>query len=315
MNPIGGYFEFELPEFSEFHSNAIRLNTGRNALEYIFKARGYKRIFIPYFTCDVLLQPIRKLGLQFEFYNINNNLEPIFDFAKIKEEDVFLYTNYFGLKSDYILEIINKPVNLILDYSQSFFTLPVKGIDTFYSPRKFFGVPDGGYLYCDKVLTVNLETDSSVDRIRHLLERIDLGAAAGYESFIENDKKLDNLPIRKMSVFTSRMLKAIDYKTIVSKRRKNFNLLHESLGSINNFPINRNGESVPMIYPFVTEDLSLRERLIKNKIFIATYWPNVLEWTEEGSVEMKLTKQLMPLPIDQRYSVKDLEMIIKIIYA
>ena len=82
MNPIGGYFELELPNFSEYHRNAIRLNTGRNALEYILRVREYKRIFIPYFTCDVLLQPIRKLGLQFEFYRIDDNLEAMFNFEK-----------------------------------------------------------------------------------------------------------------------------------------------------------------------------------------------------------------------------------------
>ena len=31
---IGGYFELELPQGEEYHKNAIRLNTGRNAFEY-----------------------------------------------------------------------------------------------------------------------------------------------------------------------------------------------------------------------------------------------------------------------------------------
>ena len=316
MNPIGGYFELELPNFSEYHRNAIRLNTGRNALEYILRVREYKRIFIPYFTCDVLLQPIRKLGLQFEFYRIDDNLEAMFNFEKLKAEDVFLYTNYFGLKSDYITKLINQTANIILDYSQSFFTMPVEGIDTFYSPRKFFGVPDGGYLYCDKDMTDQLEVDTSIYRIKHLIERIDIGAEEGYSSFRANDKKLDNLPIREMSVFTRRMLKAIDYEAIASKRRRNFDLLNKKLGRLNNLSINLNGAPVPMVYPLVTDKKGLREKLIRSKIFVATYWPNVLEWAnEEGSVEMKLTKQLLPLPIDQRYSETDLERIINIIYG
>ncbi len=32
MNSIGGYFELELPLREEYHKNAIRFNTGRNAL-------------------------------------------------------------------------------------------------------------------------------------------------------------------------------------------------------------------------------------------------------------------------------------------
>jgi hypothetical protein len=37
MNPIGGYFELELRKSDEYHKEAIRLNTGRNALKLILK--------------------------------------------------------------------------------------------------------------------------------------------------------------------------------------------------------------------------------------------------------------------------------------
>lgn len=314
MNPIGGFFELELPELSEYHSNAIRLNTGRNALEYVLRVRRYKKIYIPYFTCDVLMQPIKKLGLQFEFYKIDYSLEPIFDFDRIMVDEVFLYTNYFGLKSDYIRELIKKPVKIVLDYSQSFFALPPEGVDTFYSPRKFFGLPDGGYLYCNRDLTEKFETDNSADRVSHLIGRIDMGAENAYKLFKTNDKNLDDLPILKMSMFTRRMLKAIDYEDVALKRRRNFLLFWKSLKNACDFSINLNGESVPMVYPFFTNDNSLREKLINNKVFVATYWPNVFEWAEQGSVEMRLAKQLLPLPIDQRYTENDLERICNIIY-
>ena len=65
MKAIGGYFELELQKNEEYHKDALSLNTGRNALEYILKANAYKKIYIPYFTCDVLLQPILKLKLKY----------------------------------------------------------------------------------------------------------------------------------------------------------------------------------------------------------------------------------------------------------
>ena len=40
---IGGYFGLELLDNGEFHKNAIRLNTGRNALEYILQSNRYKK--------------------------------------------------------------------------------------------------------------------------------------------------------------------------------------------------------------------------------------------------------------------------------
>jgi len=59
MGAIGGYFELETC-ISEtlYHDNAIAVNSCRNALEYILVANDYNKIYIPYYTCDVTLQPI-----------------------------------------------------------------------------------------------------------------------------------------------------------------------------------------------------------------------------------------------------------------
>ena len=64
MNPIGGYFELELIRGEEFHANAVKLNTGRNSLEYILRVKEYETIYIPHFICDSLLEPIRKLSVK-----------------------------------------------------------------------------------------------------------------------------------------------------------------------------------------------------------------------------------------------------------
>ena len=67
---------------------------------------------------------------------------------------------------------------LIVDNTQAF-CFSDRGVDTFYSARKFFGVPDGAYLYTDKFLNVELEQDVSCQRCEHLLRRIDEGAERG----------------------------------------------------------------------------------------------------------------------------------------
>lgn len=61
---IGGYFSLELNqrEKNSFHSGGIYLNSGRNALEYILRSLPrISKLWIPYFTCDVVLEPLRKL--------------------------------------------------------------------------------------------------------------------------------------------------------------------------------------------------------------------------------------------------------------
>ena len=179
-NAIGGYFELELRKAEHYHNNAILLNSARNCFEYILLARMYKKVYIPYFTCDVMLQPLHKHHIDYEFYSINNRLEPIKDIC-LGFGEAFLYTNYFGLKQECVEKMSEMyGSSLIIDNAQAFFAPHVQGIDTFYSPRKFFGVADGGYLYTTELLPNDFPKDKSFMRMQHLLQRIDEGAEAGY---------------------------------------------------------------------------------------------------------------------------------------
>ena len=149
MKAIGGYFELELNDGHEWHANAIRLNTARNAFEYVLRSEKYKRVHLPYYTCDAMLEPIEKLEVERQFYHIDTNLEPCVDPAALPEDEGFVYTNYFGLKDRCVEALAQVCPTLIVDNAQSFFSTPLPGVDVFYSPRKFFGVPDGAYLYTD----------------------------------------------------------------------------------------------------------------------------------------------------------------------
>ncbi|MEI6057234.1 MAG: hypothetical protein WCR55_14400 [Lentisphaerota bacterium] len=121
---IGGYFELELRRSKEYYQNAIRLNSGRNALEFILRLRRYSRVFIPYYSCDAILEPFKKLLLNYELYFIDKNLEPKFNYASIKPDEGFLYINYFGLKAKFIKYLSKYCRNLIIDNSQAFFSAP-----------------------------------------------------------------------------------------------------------------------------------------------------------------------------------------------
>lgn len=312
MNAIGGYFELELKKNEEYHKDALSLNTGRNALEYILKTNTYTKVYIPYFTCDVLLQPILKLKLKFEFYSIDEKLEPIFDFSKIEEGEYFLYTNYFGLKDSFVKQLAEKCKNVIVDNAQSFYSKPINNFNTFYSPRKFFGIPDGGYLYTSKISEDDLDQDLSYNRFEHLLRRIDESPEEGGKYFALNDEKLNNLPILKMSNLTKRMLESLDYNSIAKQRIDNYLFLDEKLGKLNKLKIDFDKNQVPMVYPlWLNRDL--RRKLIEHKIYTGVYWPNVKEWTKSNALEYKLTEEVTCLPIDQRYEMKDMELIVNII--
>jgi hypothetical protein len=313
MNGTGGYFELELKNGNEYHTQAIRLNTGRNALQYILEVQAYIKIYLPYYGCDVLLQPVNTLNILYEYYHINENFEPVFDFVKVKENEVFLYTNYFGLKDNYVLALVKNCKNVIIDNAQSFFSKPVPSVNTFYSARKFFGVPDGAYCYTSKLLKRKLEQDFSFSRCEHLLRRIDENAESGYPFFKGVEENLDNQTIKHMSHLTQRMLQSIDYEEVEAKRIENFHYLHNNLRHINELKLGYTNVKGALSYPFLTYKSELKKILIANKIYTPEYWLGVTENSAASVVEHHYATQLIHFPIDQRYSITDLKKIIKII--
>lgn len=313
MKPIGGYFSLELPYGEEYHKDAIRLNTGRNCLEYILKARGYKKVYLPYYTCGVVLEPLEKLGVPYEFYHIDINFE-IRDSFTLKADEALLYVNYYGLKQRYVEQLAEKTgEQLIIDNTQAFYEKPITGIDSFYTCRKFFGVPDGAYLYTEKLIDEEFEQDLSFERMASLTKRIDLGPEAGYGDFREVTKALIGQPIKRMSNLTQQLMQSIDYTGIAQQRRANYQQLHDALGKSNTLSLPLEDNAVPMVYPYLALVKGLREKLIENKVFVARYWPNVLEWTTKEDIEYLLAYQMQPLPTDQRYGEEDMDRIITLI--
>ena len=56
MKEIGGYFELELNKNREYHKNALKLNSGRNALIFILMNLKPRKIYLPYYICDSVLE-------------------------------------------------------------------------------------------------------------------------------------------------------------------------------------------------------------------------------------------------------------------
>lgn len=309
VKALGGYLELQLPCRKEYYSSLIKLNTGRNALEYLLRVNRYSAVYIPYFTCEVMLEPFQKLKIPYYFYTINQNLEPILDF-EISESECLLYTNYFGIKQDFVVALSLQVPNLIIDNTQAFFSEPLANVDTFYSCRKFFGVADGAYLQARKQSNIKFEQDVSSDRTSHLLKSIDIGVEEGYKNFVENDNLLKNNPIRLMSRLTERMLESIDYEACKAIRKANFEFLNDKLKSVNKLKFKTQDIEAPLCYPLLVDKENIRNRLISKRVFIPTYWPNVFIWTSEKMFEYYLAKNLIPLPIDHRYDEHDMQRIV-----
>lgn len=315
---IGGYFGKEVlsGNFNSFiHEDGVLLNLGRNAFQYICNSipTRINKLYIPRYTCPVVWRPIFFSGI--DFYSINRDLE-LKDEIQLGENEYIVVNNYFGIKDAYIERMAEKYGNhLIIDNAQAFYAPWIPNTYAFYSPRKFFGVPDGGVAYTafnSKPVTYDEQDDSS-DRLQHLQLRQEKGAEAGFASYQLNENKLDHLPMMKMSEYTYDVLRGVDYEIVREKRRANYKILHDALGEMNELPLpEMDTFACPMVYPFIGHgnNEALRKSLRDNRIYTATYWPNIGSMISTNSYEEFLAKNIIPLPCDQRLNESDIRKII-----
>ena len=310
---FGGYQELDLVNKTKnsniFHQDAVALNSGRSGLRYIIRALNIKRMYIPYYTCPSVWQTIKEEGVIPEFYDIDTHFMPVNDFP----EDAFiLYTNYFGVCSQNVKKLSKVYKNLVVDNTHAFYCKSI-GKASFNSPRKFFDVADGGYVYCDEKLDTFFETDISSFRYIAHLKRLETGSNSGYLDFKNNERILDKEPIKCMSRLTSYILNYENFNRIEKIRQKNFNYLHKHLKKYNEISLPIEKSDVPYKYPFVFSDNNLRNACIQNSIFITKCWDMENYELPKESYAEHLQNYLFPIPLDQRYDLKDMEYIVSFI--
>jgi len=316
--PIGGYFSWEFPMSKRGfpHEQGCLVNSGHGALQLLLQSIGnVSKVYIPYYTCDVVPFALDRVGIKYEFYHINERLE-ITNPLEIGCNEYIVYTNYFGIKDTYLQECRERyGSHLIIDNAQALFAPEISACHQIYSPRKFIGVPDGGILVSPRKIDVESLTKSVRSGCcMHLLKRAEGVVSEGYQDFKSSDHSLCELPLQRMSDITLSIMQSLDYSAIVKKRKSNFAYLHSRLGRTNALSSILGGCVCPLVYPYYTKDGdTLRQELIDNKVFVARYWPNVTQWCKPVDIEYTLCNNILPLPIDQRYDETDMERIIKLI--
>ena len=312
---IGGYFGLELDKTSEYHPNAISLNSGRNCFKYILLAKKPKAVYLPYYIDKGMTEESLQSYTKLKFYHINRRLE-IDSPISLTASEMLLYVNYYSLKDKYIERLAAKYGNkLIIDNTQSFYSLPLKNIDTIYSTdSKYFGVQSGGYLYTDKRLDDNFPNDYSYERVKHLLGRLDDCAANFYEFYKDTMKARYNQDIKLMSKLSKRILSSINYEKVKILRERNFYYIHSFLKSVNQLKFYDRDVNGPFTYPLLIKNgEKVREFLIRNKVYIPTYWKYILDLKGPSVWERYLVRNLLPLPIDQRYGIQDMKQIVNLL--
>jgi len=136
--------------------------------------------------------------------------------------------------------------------------------------------------------------------------------------YVYSEKKLIEIYSKpaKMSRLSMFMLKRINFEEIIRKRRENYNFLLKKL---------KYNKNVKIIFPKITNEvtpigfpIAIKKRkkiitnLIRNKIYPPIHWnlPKEID-KNEFSASWNISKNILTLPIDQRYEKMDMERMIK----
>lgn len=314
----GGYLPLELPKRGKDYfdnidkESIVRLDCGRSAFWYALKDAKPKKLYVPYLNCINSTDPADLLGIPYEYYRLDDELTPVG--VNPQENEAIMWINYYGNATDgQIKSVIErfKNTNLIIDNCHAFFSKPVNGAYNCYSARKFFGVCDGAYLIKKDLVTIDLPRSESAQEMLFLLETIEKGTNALYHKNLLNEERLGKQP-KGMSILTNCILQSIDYKTIREIRKANLLALHKQIGDLNEFTVNLESDT-HMYYPLLICKDGLREKIVQRHIYTPTWWRHVPDYFREQTIETKLSKYMLMIPIDQRYNQDDMKKIAEII--
>ncbi|PLX83454.1 MAG: hypothetical protein C0616_00305 [Desulfuromonas sp.] len=243
-------------------------------------------------------------------------------------EDLIVLIDYFGWPAprDLIVELQRKGAVVLEDACQ---VLP-GALNTpadflLFSPRKYFGVPDGAILISREEINVGCWDMQPVPhdwwskslRASILRHDFDLGTSSRewFELFQQCELNPPIGPFRMSELSRSFLTYAFDPIRIAAKRKENYSRLYKEFSEfavLGPLP----DSVVPLGFPMcVPNRPHVLERLFAEEIYPAVHWPITGVVPEEFRSSHNLSTQIMTLPCDQRYEDGDIARMIAALHA
>lgn len=292
------------------NTNCVRFISGRAALGCILDHfPAFRRVHIPVFTCDTILEPFLLRGIPVKRYHINEDLSPILP-EDITSDDLLLLTNYFGYTNHQVsLAASQHPGAVIVDASTALFSEAPAHTACFYSPRKFCHLPTGGIALTPFPLT-KLPPFDTTDW--QLLMQADAHFSKQMQ-IIRQEKALRHRTERLGSQ-AAKCLNAFDWATDANQRLRNYDILHRELRNINRLALPDKPAAAPMCYPLLSGIPQLRDDLADSGLPLPLFWPEVIRQTSAADTENYLARNLLPLPIGPLLAETDMHHILDLIF-
>lgn len=334
MTEIGGFFEF--PEFdcqneedSVYHyltdvpHNPVFLRDGRQAIKAVLSNSDIKNrvCYLPAYLCHSILQPFKELELTVNFYGM----------VPVVRDSVVFIIDYFGTESG----ITNKEIDMLLDkgnivimdithsiFSKTRFEIQHENYYLIASLRKVFPIPDGGIVYhSNRKFRVEPTFPDGYGLMlgameSKVVEYDKIFYKGAYQEY-EDCKDSTQIPQQKIPEISLNILKNINVANIISRRTANLDYLYENITRKWIFLYEKKDIKSPFFLPLIFKTQKQRDevkkQLIKEEIYPPIHWKLPEEVPEKFAYERSLSNRVLSLPIDQRYSEKEMERIVAVL--
>ena len=341
---IGGEFWYNdalICKEGQLDEKAWFLSGGQSSLQVIcdyLKASKINKVVLPSYLCPDILDRFELNNIKYDFYNIAEDFSIDIEDLKMKSVDspAVFFINYFGFlssKEEYriLSEIKNEGKILIEDNVHCLFNRNIIGSFSFNSFRKF--VPyDGSYLYSDYNLEPYIPKYEKglSERIHLIREARELKTKFILNKEISENEYLEKFRIADQTYITNNLevgnkdekykIDHIDWKLIAEIRRENYRYLVKMLLELRDIEVifpELEQDTIPIGLPIYLKKGKrdeLRDFLKRQDIFAPIHWnlQNDIRLSK-NFVAIEMSKEILTLVIDQRYSKGDMDSIYKFI--
>jgi hypothetical protein len=311
---FGGFLPLERVSTGQWPvTEGVLLGSGRACLRFIVEQLKPKRMFVPFLVCDSVTLPLREAGVDVVFYGVDEQLKPLFIDA-LGANDLLLAVDHHGIRHAEVEALVRQHGDrVVIDLTHALYAPVVNGCWAFSSIRKWFGIPDGGLLHAPVAVDVPAERNTHYIMDHLVLRLLEGEGEASLTAHRRNNAMMRTNPTRA-SVVSEALLRHTDREQARAARLSNFRALHALLGAHNRLSIDPERITGAIAYPFLPHVPIAHEQLHARGLFVPCYWPDVLQRSDpEGrfEVDRMLARNILPLPIDQRYVVEDMREVVR----
>lgn len=351
-NDLEGTKEPVLPEINKYHKKNIAfMASGREAIAWALKSLETnmpgisKKCLMPAYMCDTVFYPFHNAGWELYFYHINEQMEAQEDtlrslMKQVKPGLLFIHC-YYGVDTwkplrPLLKEWQSRGLFIMEDVTQSYY-LAGAGREADYvigSLRKWYPVPDGGFVASDLVLPheeLPVGQDFAEKRLKMLTRKWEyLYGVNQTESkpsmkadYLKQNKELeewlDNLTqVHAISAISKGILRNEEESSCRRQRGANYKVLYDAIKNRESIrhPFSEPGyDAAPLYFPVYADDRDgLQEFLRAKDIYAPVLWPVGKQNAAYLSAEERyIFTHLLALPVDQRYGRKEMEKIAELV--